>query len=139
EGRITPTSPLATNSERETETQGMERAVADYDVQMGINPSKNLLRWIRGDGASYAGILRLIKYCAPLGTFKNIFTTPELWHTGATDLNSIAANHYGPATSSDPSSLSKCSSAAGPKRRSNLKSCDYYPHCSKFNPHLEMK
>ncbi|KAJ6596700.1 hypothetical protein B0H10DRAFT_1959968 [Mycena sp. CBHHK59/15] len=46
---------------------------------------------------------------------------------GATDLNSTAENHYGPATSSDPSSLSKCSNTAGFKRRSNVKSCDYYP------------
>ncbi|KAJ7928678.1 hypothetical protein B0H13DRAFT_1860252 [Mycena leptocephala] len=46
---------------------------------------------------------------SPLGTFKNKIATPEIWHTGATDLNSTASNHYGPATSSDPSSLSKCS------------------------------
>jgi hypothetical protein len=121
--------PLGTNSEHETETQGMERAVRDFETQIGMDPDADtgLLTWIRGDGASYANLLRLNKYCAPLGKFKNKITTPEIWHTGATDLNSIAANHYGLATSSDPSSLSKCSNAAGFKRPSNIKSCDYYP------------
>ncbi|KAJ7791045.1 hypothetical protein B0H14DRAFT_2396005 [Mycena olivaceomarginata] len=129
EGRKTNCQPLGTNSEHSTETQGMERAIADFDAQTGVSaiePSK-LLCWVRGDGASYAAILRLTKYCAPLGTFQNKIATPELWHTGATDLNSTAANHYGPATSSDPSSLSKCSNVAGLKRPSNVKSCDYYP------------
>lgn len=121
--------PLPTNGEHSTESMGMERAVADFDNTTGIdseNPG-NLLSWIRGDGASYANILRLTKYCAPLGKFKNKIATPELWHTGATDLNSTAANHYGPATFSDPSSLSKSSNIAGLKRPSNVKSCDYYP------------
>jgi hypothetical protein len=129
EGRKTNCQPLGTNSEHSTETQGMERAIADFDAQTGVSaiePGK-LLSWVRGDGASYAAILRLTKYCAPLGTFQNKIATPELWHTGATDLNSTAANHYGPATSSDPSSLSKCSNVAGLKRPSNVKSCDYYP------------
>ncbi|KAJ7743227.1 hypothetical protein DFH07DRAFT_869910 [Mycena maculata] len=129
EGRKTQCQPLGTNSERSTETQGMERAVADFDAQVGIDSTEpgTQLSWIRGDGASYAALLRLTKYCAPLGKFKNKITTPEIWHTGATELNSTAANHYGPATSSDPSSLSKCSNIAGLKRPSNVKSCDYYP------------
>ncbi|KAF8139550.1 hypothetical protein K438DRAFT_1920852 [Mycena galopus ATCC 62051] len=121
--------PLMLNSERETESQGMMRAVEDFDKQIGvdIDQNPNLLSWIRGDGASYAQILRLSRYTAPVGNFRNKITTPEIWHTGATDLNSIAENHYGPATSSDPSSLSKATSCAGLKRPSNLKSCDYYP------------
>ncbi|KAJ7478914.1 hypothetical protein FB451DRAFT_1338652 [Mycena latifolia] len=129
EGRQTRDQPLSTNSEREMETPGMARAIGDFDQQVGIdsdNPG-NSLSWIRRDGASYATILRLIKYSTPLGTFKNKIATPEIWHTGATDLNSTAANHYGPATSSDPSSLSKSSNIAGLKRPSNIKSCDYYP------------
>ncbi|KAJ7868217.1 hypothetical protein B0H14DRAFT_3861573 [Mycena olivaceomarginata] len=126
--------PLGTNSEHETETQGMERAVRDFETQLGMDPDADtgILTWIRGDGASYANFLRLNKYCAPLGKFKNKITTPEIWHTGATDLNSIAANHYGLATSSDPSSLSKSSNAAGFKRPSNIKSCDYYPTMRNF-------
>ncbi|KAJ7928686.1 hypothetical protein B0H13DRAFT_1860260 [Mycena leptocephala] len=51
----------------------------------------------------------------------------EIWHTGAVDLNSISANHDGPAASTDPSSLSRCSGVAGLKRPSNIKSVDYYP------------
>ncbi|KAF8143043.1 hypothetical protein K438DRAFT_2111093, partial [Mycena galopus ATCC 62051] len=129
EGRKTKCQPLGTNSERSTETQGMAQAIADFESQTGLNreDNSNLLTWIRGDGASYAAILRLTKYCTPLESFKNKITTPEIWHTGATELNSTAANHYGPATSSDPSSLSKCSNIAGFKRPSNVKSCDYYP------------
>ncbi|KAF8212894.1 hypothetical protein K438DRAFT_2167933 [Mycena galopus ATCC 62051] len=129
EGRKTKCQPLGTNSERSTETQGMAQAIADFESQIGLDRADtgNLLTWIRGDGASYAAILRLTKYCTPLESFKNKITTPEIWHTGATELNSTAANHYGPATSSDPSSLSKCSNIAGFKRPSNIKSCDYYP------------
>jgi hypothetical protein len=129
EDRQTKCQGLGTNSEHSTETQGMERAVRDFDMQTGIsidNPG-DLLSWLRGDGASYAGFLRLIKYCAPLGKFKNKIATPEIWHEGYTELNSTAHNHYGPATSSNPSSLSRSSNIAGLKRPSNTKSCDYYP------------
>ncbi|KAJ7723907.1 hypothetical protein B0H16DRAFT_1895653 [Mycena metata] len=91
EGRKMKGQPLGTNGERSTETQGMERAVKDFENQMGLNPelTKAFLFWIRGDGASYANILRLTKYCAPIGTFPNKVATPEIWHTGATDLNSF--------------------------------------------------
>ncbi|KAJ7736175.1 hypothetical protein B0H14DRAFT_2639033 [Mycena olivaceomarginata] len=130
-GEEMPFQQTLLNSERETESQGMMRAVEDFDKQIGVDIEANphSLSWIRGDGASYAQILlvRLSRYTAPIGNFKNKITTPEIWHTGATDLNSIAENHYGPATSSDPSSLSKASSCAGLKRPSNVKSCDYYP------------
>ncbi|KAJ7791639.1 hypothetical protein B0H13DRAFT_1454109, partial [Mycena leptocephala] len=129
DGRKAKCQPLSTNSERSKETQGMRQAVKDFDCQTGIDSDApgNLLSWIRGDGGSYANLLNLFNYSAPLGTFKNKIATPEIWHTGATDLNSTASNHYGPATSSDPSSLSKCSNIAGFKRPSNVKSCDYYP------------
>ncbi|KAJ7723591.1 hypothetical protein B0H14DRAFT_3519887 [Mycena olivaceomarginata] len=125
----TECQPLMLNSERETESQGMLRAVEDFDKQIGVDieTNRHSLSWIRGDGASYAQVLRLSRYTAPIGNFKNKITTPEIWHTGATDLNSIAENHYGPAASSDPSSLSKASNCAGLKRPSNGKSCDYYP------------
>ncbi|KAJ7687510.1 hypothetical protein B0H17DRAFT_1300716 [Mycena rosella] len=128
-GRKTGCQPLKTNGERSTSLQGFERAVDDFDTQRGIDSRDpgNLLSWIRGDGAPYANALRLTTLCTPQGTFKNKIATPEIWHTGATDLNSTAANHYGPATSLDPSSLSKASNIAGLKRPSNTKSCDYYP------------
>ncbi|KAJ7023352.1 hypothetical protein C8F04DRAFT_1048051 [Mycena alexandri] len=126
-----PTScqPLGTNSEHSTESQGMRQAIKDFDSQTGINSEEpgNLLSWIRGDGASFAAVLNLINYSTPVGTFKNKIGTPEIWHTGATDLNSTSANHHGPASSSDPSSLSKCFNIAGFKRPANTKSCDYYP------------
>ncbi|KAJ7762259.1 hypothetical protein B0H16DRAFT_1884208 [Mycena metata] len=129
EKKKTSCQPLGTNSEHSTETQGMRQAIKDFDNQTGIdsdNPG-NLLSWIRGDGASYAAVLNLINYSTPVGMFKNKVATPEIWHTGATDLNSTSANHHGPASSSDPSSLSKCSNIAGFKRPSNVKSCNYYP------------
>ena len=37
EGRKTTVQPLGTNAERETETQGMARAIMDFDEQMGIS------------------------------------------------------------------------------------------------------
>ncbi|KAJ7883931.1 hypothetical protein B0H14DRAFT_3432746 [Mycena olivaceomarginata] len=124
EGRKTECQPLPTNAEHSTELQGMARAVADFNRSVGISsedPGKTL-QWIRGDGASYAPLLNLSTYLGPTGTFKNVIATPELWHTGATDLNSTAANHYGPSTSKDPSSLSKFSNIAALKRPSNIKS-----------------
>ncbi|KAJ7116268.1 hypothetical protein C8R43DRAFT_1078116 [Mycena crocata] len=96
DGRITPFQPLSSNSERETSTQGMDRASEDFDVQVGIDPKvdSGLLSWIRGDGSSYDAILRLTRYCASLeDKFNNKISTPEIWHTGATDLNSMAENH----------------------------------------------
>ncbi|KAJ7738954.1 hypothetical protein B0H16DRAFT_1694642 [Mycena metata] len=103
DGRKTPVQPLSTNSEHELTSQGLERAIYDFDGQIGIE------REIDD------------------GKFRNKIPLLEIWHNGSTTQNSIAANHYGPATSSDPSSLSKCSSTAGFKRPANVKCCDYYP------------
>jgi hypothetical protein len=52
DGRKTMVQPLGTNAERETETQGMARAILDFDKQMGIGSeaSNKLLLWVRGDG-----------------------------------------------------------------------------------------
>ncbi|KAJ7820375.1 hypothetical protein B0H13DRAFT_1921278 [Mycena leptocephala] len=116
--------------ERSTETAGMERAVGDFDLQLGLDPEVDtcLLEWIHGDGASYANLVRLTKLCAQMEKkFTNKITTPEIWHTGVTDLNSIATNHYGPAASSDPSSLSTPPNAAGFKCPSNLAETDKLP------------
>ena len=133
EGRKTMVQPLGTNAERETETQGMARAIMDFDEQMGLGSeaADRLLSWVRGDGASYATTLRLQKHLCSIPdnhlSFRNRIATPEIWHAKATMINSIAANHYGPGTSKDPSSLSRSSNAAGFKRPTNLSSCDYYP------------
>jgi hypothetical protein len=64
EGRKTVVQPLGTNAEKEIETQGMARAIRDFDEQMGVGPeaADKLLSWVRGDGASYATTLRLQKY-----------------------------------------------------------------------------
>jgi hypothetical protein len=133
EGRKTVVQPLGTNAEREIETQGMARALMDFDRQMGVGPeaADKLISWVRGDGASHATTLRLQKHLCSIPdnhqSFRNRVSTPEIWHARSTMINSISANHYGPATSKDPSSLSRSSNAAGFKRPSNLNSCDYYP------------
>jgi hypothetical protein len=118
--------PLGTNTEREIETQGMARALMDFDSQMGVGPEEadKLLSWVRGDGASHVTTLRLQKHLCSIPdnhqSFRNRVSTPEIWHAKATMINSISANHYGPATSKDPSSLSRSSNAAGFKWPSNL-------------------
>lgn len=58
-GQRTIVQPLGTNAERKTETQGMARAIIDFDKQMGIGSeaADRLLSWVHGDGASYATAL----------------------------------------------------------------------------------
>ncbi|KAF7371704.1 hypothetical protein MVEN_00026800 [Mycena venus] len=125
--------PLATNAEREVTYQGMKSCFADHDKQMGIEPEKcdNILSWTRGDGASHGTIKGLQKFLAvsrKISTsLRNTLSTPEFWHTKGTDVNSCASNHYGPASSKDPSSLSRSSNAANMKRPTDLKKCDFYP------------
>ncbi|KAF8952164.1 hypothetical protein BDZ97DRAFT_1909450 [Flammula alnicola] len=95
EGRKTVVQPLGTNAEREIETQGMARALLDFDEQMGLGPeaATELLSWVHGDGASYATILRLQKYVCHIPdnhkSFRNRIATPEIWHAKATKINSI--------------------------------------------------
>ena len=133
EGQKTIVQPLGTNAEREIEIQGMAQALLDFDEKMGLgsDTADKLLSWVHGDGASYATMLWLQKYVAPIPdnqkSFCNHIATPEIWHARATKINSIATNHYGPATSQDPSSLSQSSNAVGFKRPANLSSCDFYP------------
>jgi hypothetical protein len=134
EGRKTFVQPLGTNAEKETETQGMMRAILDFENQMGLDDKsmEGLLFMIRGDGALIAAIGRIKKYLSAhpddYKSFRNRLPPgPEIWHTRATDLNSNAANHYGPHSSADPSSLSKSANAANVKRPPNLKKCDFYP------------
>ncbi|KAJ7721769.1 hypothetical protein B0H16DRAFT_1896326 [Mycena metata] len=125
--------PLGTNGERQIENKGYQNGFFDFDQQMGIEPDKsdNLLSWNRGDGAAHATLMRLkkIQVTTPniYKSFRNAVSTPEIWHTKATKLNSVASNHYGPAASPDPSSLSRSSNAANMKRPSDLKKCDFYP------------
>ncbi|THU81189.1 hypothetical protein K435DRAFT_694087 [Dendrothele bispora CBS 962.96] len=126
--RQTQIQPLGTNSERELESQGMKRCIADFDSQIGFE-GEDLLEWVGGDGASFATILRLQKYLAPTA-FNNRDTLRNkiaIWHAKDTALKAIAQNHFGPSTSADPSSISKLYTVAGLKRPANLKHCDHYP------------
>ncbi|KAK7021767.1 hypothetical protein VNI00_017278 [Paramarasmius palmivorus] len=130
----TEIQPLGTNAERETETQGMARSIADFDQQMGYTQesSEKLLEWLGGDGATFAVILRLQKYLAPTAldnraTLRNKISTPEAWHIKDTALKAIAENVFGPQACKDPSSLSKLFSAINLSRPPNLKKCDHYP------------
>jgi hypothetical protein len=129
--RHTHIQALGTNRHHELESQGMFKAIQDFDEQIGFT-SEDLIEWVGGDGASFATILRLQKYLAPTAfsnreTLRNKITTPELWHAKDTAIKTIAQNHFGPSASSDPSSLSKLYTVAGMKRPANLKHCDHYP------------
>ncbi|KAF7293112.1 hypothetical protein MKEN_01468500 [Mycena kentingensis (nom. inval.)] len=134
EDRKTVMQPLGTNAERETETQGMMRALLDFEGQMGLD-EKALEHHIIipcGDGASVAAIWRIRKFMAAHPNHYQAFRNrvppgPEIWHTRWTNLSTIASNSFGPAASSDPSSLSKSATAAGAKRPSNLKKVDFFP------------
>ncbi|KAJ7685894.1 hypothetical protein B0H17DRAFT_1204590 [Mycena rosella] len=126
--------PLGTNAERETETQGMMRAILDFMKQMGLDETAlyNLIFIARGDGASVAAMWRIQKFLAAhpshYKAFRNLVPPgSEAWHTRWTQLNAMAANHYGPVSSSDPSFLSKSATAAGAKRPTNLKKVDFFP------------
>ncbi|KAJ7784967.1 hypothetical protein DFH07DRAFT_726168 [Mycena maculata] len=133
-GRITVMQPFGTNTEHSTETQGMFRALLDFMGQMGLDEKslKNLIFMPRGDGASVAAIWRIKKYLCThpehYKAFRNVVPPgPEIFHTRWTELNAISANSYGPASSADPSVLSKSATAAGAKRPSNLKKVDFFP------------
>ncbi|KAG6906503.1 hypothetical protein DXG01_013606 [Tephrocybe rancida] len=133
EGQKMVVQPLGTNTEKEVETQGMLHAMLDFEKQMGLD-ERNLegkMIMPSGDGASFAAILWLKKYLAQhpddYKSCRNWVSLPELWHTKATNLNSIVENHYGPIASPDPSSLSKSATTANTKRPTNLKKCDFYP------------
>ena len=134
EGRKTWVQPLGTNAEVEIETQGMYRALIDFMQQMGIptDAAQKHLQWIGGDGASFAAMWRVRDFLGLLAaenlkTGQNILPTTEIWHKRQTNLNTVATNHFGPAASDDPSSLSKNAGLTGMKRPTDLKSCDFYP------------
>ncbi|KAJ7737519.1 hypothetical protein B0H16DRAFT_1325909 [Mycena metata] len=132
--RVTVMQPVGTNGEHSTETQGMMRALLDFLQQMGLDEEamKGLIFMPRGDGASIAAIWRIKKFLAAhpehYKAFRHVVPPgPEIWHTRWTKLNAISSNAYGPASATDPSSLSKSATAAGAKRPSNLKKVDFFP------------
>jgi hypothetical protein len=133
EPRKTRLQPLGTNAEQQMENKGYQAGFRDFDKQMGIEPEKsdNLLSWNRGDGGTHGTLTRLKHIQVTMkniyASYRNAISTPETWHTKSTQLNSAATNHYGPAASPDPSSLSRSSNAANMKRPTDLKKCDFYP------------
>ncbi|KAJ6563964.1 hypothetical protein B0H19DRAFT_1285077 [Mycena capillaripes] len=137
--RVKVLQPLSTNAEQQIENKGYQAGFFEFDEQMGIEPEKsdNLLSWNRGDGATHAALKRIqrIQVTTPniYRSFRNAISTPETWHTKSTGLNTCASNHYGPAASPDPSSLSRSSNAANMKRPSDLKKCDFYPTSRSMN------
>lgn len=134
DGRKTKVQPLGTNAEHEVETQGIMKACLDFEQQLGLDEEamKNLIFMVCGDGASIAAVQRIKKYMCAHPTdyqaFRNhICLGPEVWHTLATNLNTLATNHYSPIASVDPSALSISATAAGVKRPSDLSKADFYP------------
>jgi hypothetical protein len=125
--------PLGTNSEQQMENKGYQAGFRDFDEQMGIEPQKcdDLLSWNRADRGGHETLIRqkMIQVTTKdvYASYRNAISTPETWHTKSTKLNSTASNHYEPAASPDPSSLSRSSNAANMKRPTDLKKCDFYP------------
>ncbi|KAF9058740.1 hypothetical protein BDP27DRAFT_1432336 [Rhodocollybia butyracea] len=111
----TSIQPLGSNAENELETQGMKRAIDDFNSQIGYphDAAETLLEWVGGDSGTHDSIEQIL--------------TPEGWHVWSTGINAISENHFGPANSSNPSSLSMLFHAIGLKRPLNLKKVDFYP------------
>ncbi|KAF8997546.1 hypothetical protein BDZ89DRAFT_1083562, partial [Hymenopellis radicata] len=129
----TKIQPLRSNAEREIELDGSKNCIIDFDTQMGWKEewSSKLMTWYGGDGGTYNTIKRLKKHVLATApgkymSFSHVLNTPEIWHVGSTMVGTVATNHYGPASSPDPSSLSRLSTAASQKRPSDLSKPDYY-------------
>jgi hypothetical protein len=118
--------PLSTNAEQQMENKGYQAGFRDFDQQMGIEPEKcdDLLSWNRGDGGNHGTHQRqkIIQVTTKdvYTSYRNAISTPETWHTKATQLNSAASNHYGLAASPDPSSPSRNSNATTRAERMKL-------------------
>ncbi|KAE9386841.1 hypothetical protein BT96DRAFT_960505 [Gymnopus androsaceus JB14] len=138
EGRKTKVVPLGCNAEHEIETSGMIRALLNFFQQAGLLPeyAASLIAWVGGDGSSVIVIDTAKKYSAMMydpedteydyRNLHNVMSTLGIWHTQSTMQNSIAANHYGPLVTSDPSSLSQSGACAGFKWPTNFKDCNRY-------------
>ncbi|KAE9386073.1 hypothetical protein BT96DRAFT_1006435 [Gymnopus androsaceus JB14] len=135
--------PLGSNAECKILTPEMVHAIHDFCGQAGVKPefAPSLITWAGGDGGSVLAILHAQKLLAtmydpsdPESDYKilhNLLLTTGIWHTQATSLNTIAANHYGPLVTNDPSALSKSAACAEFKRPSNFKDCSNYYHLSR--------
>ncbi|KAE9401678.1 hypothetical protein BT96DRAFT_991844 [Gymnopus androsaceus JB14] len=140
EGQKTKVVPLGCNAKHEIEISGMMRALLDFFRQAGLSPkyAASLIAWVGGDGGSVLAIDAAKKYSATMydpedvecdyKNLYNVMSTLGIWHTQLTMQNSIAANHYGPVVTCDPSSLSRSGACAGFKWPMNFKDCgNYYP------------
>jgi hypothetical protein len=72
-------------------------------------------------------------------SFRNRISTPEIWHTRATNLNTNADNHYGPSASQDPSALSKSASCTQMKCPTDTKDVNFYPTVRSMTLYWEMQ
>ncbi|KAF9033045.1 hypothetical protein BDZ89DRAFT_1012477 [Hymenopellis radicata] len=131
---VTIVQPLGTNAEKEIENAGMYQSQLDFDAQMGIKPeyADKSLQWERGDGGSFGTFCRVKKIMTVQDidrylSFRNRISTPEIWHSRATNLNTTASNHYGPPACGDPSSLTQNAAATSMYRPPDLSKCDFYP------------
>ncbi|THU77523.1 hypothetical protein K435DRAFT_877734 [Dendrothele bispora CBS 962.96] len=140
DGRKSTLIPLGTNSEKEIQTEGMKRAIHDFLLQSGFpaESASKLIVWMGGDGGSVLAMDRAKQYLAlhydpddphtDYSTLHNLLPTIGIWHTQATNQNTIAENHFGPAVTNDPSALSRSASCANFKRPTNFRDCgNYYP------------
>ncbi|KAJ6562926.1 hypothetical protein B0H10DRAFT_2239795 [Mycena sp. CBHHK59/15] len=108
-GRITVMQPVGTNAEHSTETQGMMRAMLDFEGQMGLDEQamEGLIFMPRGDGASIAAIWRIKKYLSAhpehYKAFRNrVPPGPEIFHTRWTQLNAMSNNSGGGKAAVEP-------------------------------------
>ncbi|KAE9394068.1 hypothetical protein BT96DRAFT_828278 [Gymnopus androsaceus JB14] len=145
EGRKTKVQPLGSNTENEMSTQGMKRAIIDFDAQKGLKAEdcSDLLDWYTGDGGSFKAMCNARQYGfltvthqpediqEDYETLSGKLFTPEIWHTRSTMLNSLAANHFGPAVTADPSAISRSAAATGSySPNQSFKNIKFYP-CSR--------
>ncbi|KAJ7059062.1 hypothetical protein C8F01DRAFT_1370675 [Mycena amicta] len=137
-GRKTRIFPLGPNSQNEMEVHGMKEAQRDFNHQAGFT-SENVaaagtLLWYAGDVGSVLSGRRVMDHLLPQAcslnayeSFENMFWVPGLFHAEIHELSAISDNALGQKTSSDPSTISRASAAAGlhtPKRSTQS---DYYP------------
>ncbi|KAJ6448685.1 hypothetical protein C8R45DRAFT_1084422 [Mycena sanguinolenta] len=108
--------PLGANSRAEMETHEMKEAQQDFDCQVGYSPANvcaaDVLIWNAGDGGSVLSGGRVARHLLPQGISLNALWTPGLFHVQLHMINGLAENHFGPATASDPSTLSRAASLA---------------------------
>ncbi|KAJ7627263.1 hypothetical protein FB45DRAFT_749505 [Roridomyces roridus] len=137
-GKRTRIVPLRCNGYKEMEMQGMREALRDFSVQAGDTSeavaAARVVQLFGGDGGSLLCAWRVQRHLLPQSgilniheTFQNLIGTSGPFHNRMNMESTMAENHFGPKTTTDPSALSRCANAAGLHIPSNLSSCDFYP------------